>query len=372
MPEIKKVLHVIDTAGAGGAETVFKEIAKGVGKGSFESLALIKGDGWLKNALVKDGTSFVERNCKGSLNIGFLIYLVKLIHGNNIDVIHAHLLGSGVYACVAGFITRKPVITTLHGKVDVSEKENFLWLKLKIITVLSKYLILVSDSLKEHVNTLVKTNDRKTEVVLNGVSFPRLDNNMEKPKTHFDVYSDRIVVGALGNIRPAKNYRNFIEALALLVDKGVDVQGVIAGDGDNLLQRELEQLVKEKGLTDRCKFLGFVSDTTGYLQSLNVYVMSSLSEGLPLSLIQGMMLGLPIVVTRCGVEEFLEHEKEGLIVDNDQPQALADGIERAVTERAVSKVWGANAKVRAESSYSIEKMIARYEDLYISAMGQKQ
>ena len=186
----KKVLHVIDTAGAGGAETVFSNLAAGLDNAKFNSIGLIKSDGWLKRNLQKEGVVFYERDCKGSFNLKYLWYLVTLIRHEKIDVIHSHLLGSNLYASIAGAITCRPVISTFHGKVDVSDTERLLGLKLFIISAFAKKVVFVSDSLQTYILGLFRFSRKKTEVILNGVIQPKTCDDKQKAKETPIIWTD--------------------------------------------------------------------------------------------------------------------------------------------------------------------------------------
>ena len=122
---MKKILHIIDTTGPGGAETVFLKLIEATrNSGKYQCVALIRGSGWVKSQLEEKGIEFYEINSKGSVNFQYLRMLIKLIKREKIDLIQTHLLGSGIYGCLAGLICRIPVYSTFHGMVDFSEKER--------------------------------------------------------------------------------------------------------------------------------------------------------------------------------------------------------------------------------------------------------
>src|SRR5690606_19636269 len=127
-----------------------------------------------------------------------------------------------------------------------------------------------------------------------------------------DLAAAEIRLGALGNIREAKDYFTAIRAVASLKARGYRVSFRIAGGARPALQKKLQALVEELGLQDEVHFLGFVDKPAAFLESLDIFVLSSSSEGHPLALVQAMAMGLPIVATRCGVEEVLTNEEDCL------------------------------------------------------------
>ena len=127
--KLKTILHVIDTTGPGGAETVFIDLATRLPKEKYRSLALIRGKGWVYEELCRRGLEPVLLDCKGSFNWRYLLQLRNLIRKEEVDLIQSHLLGSNVYCALAGLLTATPVVATFHGSVDIGERERFKGLK---------------------------------------------------------------------------------------------------------------------------------------------------------------------------------------------------------------------------------------------------
>lgn len=359
--EKKNILHVIDTGGVGGAETVFKNLCMSINSENYNSIALVKGPGWLRDSLVAGGVSIYEKNCKGSFNLVYLVYLIYVIKKEKINIIHSHLLGSNLYTCLASVFTGTPVISTFHGKVDFDMSGRLSKLKIKLISSFSEKIVFVSDSLKKYALDCFAFDKARIEVIYNGVEVPVTDRKAKEKEANLE---GRVRLGALGNVRQAKNYENLIRALKILIDKGVDVEVIIAGDSENKLCDSLKLLAVENNIEERVSFIGYVEDVADFLKGLDVFVISSSSEGLPLSLIQAMMMGLPVVATRCGVEEFIDHGVEGLIVDNNSPSSLAEGVETMLDDKDGAAAYADVAQRKALELYGAKSMYLKYEELY--------
>ena len=145
---MKTILHVIDTTGPGGAETVFINLADKIREQGYRCIALIRGKGWVYDELQRRRIETVVLDCKGSFNLSFLRQLIKLIKKEQVDIIQSHLLGSNIYCAMAGILARKPVFATFHGAVDVANKERFLKLKCFILNRGVRQFITVSETLK--------------------------------------------------------------------------------------------------------------------------------------------------------------------------------------------------------------------------------
>jgi glycosyltransferase involved in cell wall biosynthesis len=357
------VLHVIDTTGPGGAETVFLALAEGCIKQGYRSVALIRGPGWVEQQLKVRAIPYYIRDCKGSMNIKFLFEMFSIIRKEKVTHIQSHLLGSNVYTSIMGLFTRLPVTATFHGHVDISPNERFRNAKLALIKMGAKHVVSVTEELKNTINHTTGSYCRLHPTVIpNGIDLSEL----EKLPVHSLVKSDKpLILGCLGNVRPAKNYPLAIDFVRLLESKGINVRLRIAGDDTKSGAIELKQKVKAFGLEDNVEFLGFIDDVPGFFGSIDVFLMTSSSEGHPLALTQALAAAKPILSTRNGVEHVVpehllflaeEHAAASLFAALEtlqQSTQSMEGSERLVEGRKYVK-----------DNYSEEVMRQRYTNLY--------
>ena len=140
---------------------------------------------------------------------------------------------------------------------------------------------------------------------------------------------------------------------------------MIAGQSNSSLTDELLALRKELGLEDKVQFLGFLDDAAGFLSNLDLFLSSSVSEGLPLSAIQAMVAKLPIIATRCGGYNGLITDREnGCLVDVGSPQAIADAIEMVAADPGLQSKLSEKARKHAIETYDIQVMLKAYEQVY--------
>lgn len=362
------ILHLIDTTGPGGAETVFTELADKYNADGWRSIAMVRGPGWVADRLQQLGVEVVVEDCKGSFNFGFLGALLRCIKTRQVDLIHSHLLGSNVYASMAGAITRTPVICTFHGSVDISASERFRKIKFGLIRNFSS-VVAVSHDLRASIAQQLSLPLNGVELIPNAIDCQAFAD--AKPATYREdlrIPAETPILGALGNIRAAKAYHVAIQAIAELRNQGQDVVMLIAGHPKEPLHSELLALRDNLGLCNHVHFVGFVADPGAFLASLNVFVLSSDSEGHPLALTQAMATGLPIVATRCGVENLID-ERMAWLTERNSPAALAQGISDALLSQHCAHARGKRAQEEAFAKYGSEKMHSRYEALYRHAAG---
>jgi len=333
---MKTILHTIDTTGPGGAETVFIDLATRLPKDKYRSIVVIRGNGWVCDELSRRGVKPILLDAKGSFNLRYLLGLRKIIKNEGVDLIQSHLLGTNVYSCLAGLLTGKPVIAAFHGAVDIGENERFKRLKFGAINAGASHIVAVTDSLRDDILNRTPLNKDKISVKYNG-------------------------------IRLAKGYDVLLQTAALLEKSDWSFRFVIAGGGkekDDLLTNLLA-LRKQLGLEDKVQFLGFIDDPADFLASIDIFLSSSISEGLPLSAIQAMVTELPMVATRCGgYEGLITDQENGVLVDVGSPHAIADGIEMLTADPDLRKTISQNARKHAISTFDIQVMLDAYEQVY--------
>lgn len=363
---MKTILHTIDTTGPGGAETVFIDLATRLPKDKYRSIVVIRGNGWVRDELSRRGVKPILLDAKGSFNLRYLLGLRKIIQHEGVDLIQSHLLGANVYCSLAGLLTGKPVIATFHGVVDIGENERLKRLKFGAINAGASRIVAVTDSLLEDITRRTSLKESKGIVIYNGIdtaAFVGLRSSSRRQK--YGWTDEEVIIGSLGNIRPAKGYDVLLKAAALLEHRSHSYRFVIAGQGEGKLYDELLVLRKKLGLEDKVHFLGFIDDAADFLASIDIFLSSSISEGLPLSAIQAMVAELPMVATRCGGYEGLITDREnGVLVNVGNPQAIADGIEMVTADAKLRKTISQNARKHAISTFDIQVMLDAYEQVY--------
>lgn len=367
-----RVLHTIDTTGPGGAETIFINLVKGLDGGCFQSFAAIQGPGWVCDTLLDNGVEPFFVPSRGRFNIHYLRSLVNIIRQCEIDIVHSHLLGSNLYCSLAGLICRIPVISTFHGFVDTSDKERLMTFKSLLINIGSRKIVFVSDRLREQYVKDYGFSSKKSVTIYNGVDttvfFPKKDDSIRK---ELGLGDEHILIGAVGNIRPAKGYDLFLKAARIIHDKYPECRFIIAGQGAGDLYEALLQLRKDLDLEKIFFFLGFRGDAAIVFNNLDIFVLPSVSEGFSISTIEAMACGLPLVVTRSGgPEEILLQGDVGKLVEAGVQTGLVSAI-ISLCRNCLLDVTFSYAGVRlVEEKFSANAMINNYQVLYQVAVSR--
>jgi glycosyltransferase involved in cell wall biosynthesis len=358
------VLHVIDTAGPGGAETVFLQTATRLDPARFQPAAVIGGGGWLEKQLQETGLPLYVVSAKGSFNVHYLSRLLRLARRHRSDVIVAHLYGSSIYCSLVGALLSIPVISVLHGQSDVPDAERFSSAKAAIVRRRSRKVVFVSERLRDHLQARLRLTAEQCAVIANGVDIegfrPCRDRSL---RAELGLSDDTPLIGAIGNVRTPKAYDVLLRAARALLDRSQRFHIVIAGDCANALGRQLQQLSRDLGLQRNVTFLGLRADVSRILNNLDVFVLSSDTEGFSIACIEAMACGVPVVATRSGGPEQILEGQAGILVPTSDPTALALGVAELLASKSLTARLTTKALKRVHERYSLTTMLSRYEAL---------
>ena len=364
-----RILHLIETGGVGGAETVLVNLVTSLPGPDWVSRTIVARGGWLHDRLVEAGANVGILPSQGSMDLGYLLSLRREIRAFGPALIHAHFLGSGVYGSLAASLAGGiPVVCSFHGAPDVNPSDPFLFLKARLLSRRQNRVVFVSHRLRKRLEPLLGIPPELGSVIHNGVSFSQAQ---PIPKSHLapNMNSGDRLVGAVGNIRVPKDYPNLLHAARVLCDEKSDVHFVIVGGGEGVLKEELLRLRKTLDLETRVHLVGFRQDVPEVMKALDVFVSSSSDEGLPLATVEAMGMGLPVVLTECGgVPEVVENGRTGLLVPVRNPEALAAGIREILDAPERAARLGSDAKKSVRERFSLSSMVQAYERLYGSLL----
>lgn len=362
---MKRVLHIIDTGGSGGAETVMLNICKRLDHQKFRSVCVVAREGWLSEALRHAGIETIVLPASGSFNASYLRELVRIIRRGKIDVVVAHLYGSAVYGSVAGALTWVPVIAVLHGQSDLHNDGRFSSLKKRIVRHGVSRVVFVSDALKSALIGTLALPSEKCTVIPNGVDVQGIASGPEVgAREELGASPDDFLIGAVGNLRRPKAYDVLLRAASILRSESDRYKFIIAGEIEPILFGELSSLCRELELGDAVRFLGHRSDVRTLLKCLDVYVLTSDTEGFSISCVEAMAAGVPVVATRSGgPEEIIEDQKSGLLVPVRDPHSIAAAVRRLVGDQGFAQALRVNATGRVSDRFTVERMIGRYEQV---------
>lgn len=358
------VLHLIDTAGPGGAETIFAQLADRMGSLT-RTIAVVPREDWLSTHLRKLGVQPYVLAAKGSFNLRYLLKLLHIARQHDVKLIHTHLLGSAVYGAFLGLLIRTPVLSVLHGPTDLQQPGRLPRLKARLLDRYCSHIIAVSASTREALESFGIRSERSL-LIQNGIDTTRYcPGRAIDLRTELGLTSRDLLIGAVGNIRKPKAYEDLIEAAASLLPSHPQVHFIIVGQGEELALAALRSHASNRGIAGRVHFVGFRQASPDLYRNFDVFVSSSRSEGLSLAFLEAMSSGLPIVATRSGgPQEVIENGHTGLLVPVNDPEALCAALKCVIEDPELRQSFGSAGRARVVGNYSLESTLHQYERLY--------
>jgi glycosyltransferase involved in cell wall biosynthesis len=360
------ILHTIETGGPGGAETVVLNLASELDTRRFRSLVLLPGGSWLPGKLQENRIPTFLVQSKAWYDPHLPATMARLVRREKVDLIHSHLPDQNFYSCLVGRLTGRKTIVTYHGPVELRQSKGLKGsIKLWSVRHSASAVVVVCDFVGQMLREIGFPSDKIVRIY-NGINVARFSPGQTgRLRQELGCAEETKLVGMVANIRASKGYEFFIRAARHVVERFPATRFVSIGDIDRTLGQPLFNLVGELGLQDHLVFLGFRRDIPEILSDLDVFVLSSVSEGFPLVTLEAMAAGRPVVVTRCGgPEEVIEHNRTGILV----PPADANALGTQICELLANPEWaaalGQNARAKVSSEFSMERMVHQYERLY--------
>ncbi|MDI6793427.1 MAG: glycosyltransferase family 4 protein [bacterium] len=309
-----------------------------------------------------------------------LFKLYRLIRKEKPDIVHTHTAKAGTLGRAAACLARAPIIVhTFHGHVFHSYfsplKTKIFILIEKALAGISRKIITVSQKQKEEILGYGIGDPDKVISIPLGLELNRfldLKSIKGRLRKELGLSDQEILIGIIARLVPVKDHSCFLSAAKIITRKHPEARFLVVGDGE--LRGRLESQTKELGLKDQVIFLGFRPDLDRIYADLDVVVLSSLNEGLPVAVIEAMASGLPVVATRVGgVVDLVEDGVTGRLVPPEDPEALAGGIIELLADPARRNKMGRLGRKKVYPSLSAERLVRDIENLYedlISAIAQ--
>lgn len=281
---------------------------------------------------------------------------------NNIDLIHCHLPWSGFLGRMVFNKRGIPVIYTEH---NIQERYHFATKGLNKITFNSQSLAL---GVSEDVTKSIKNNiDPKIPVqtLLNGVNTIKFQRNVKKGaiiRSKYNIPQDAVVLGNVAVFREQKNIPGWLRAFKEINIKHPQTFGIVVGAG--VKENEIKAVVDELDLSERVILPGLQTDTISYFSAMDIFMMSSAFEGLPIALLEAMSMGCAIVSTKAGgVVEAVRNGKDGILVEDWTE--LAEAAEEFVASVETRKLYQLSARSRVVETFSLGSMVRELEEIYV-------
>jgi len=361
-----RVALLLESDGPGGAETMLLNLGEELRRRGHEVLPIGPADksGWLAAQFRERGFAPESYVLRRAIDPACARQITDILRSHGIQVAHSHEFGMGVYGAVAARRIGGRHIITMHGGRYYAERRRRR-VALRWAVRRSAALVAVSEATARDLRATLRLPEEEVKVVHNGIPFR--DGNRSSLRNELGLSTNDPLLVAVGNLYPVKGHAVLLRAMGGLLRSGeianVPWRLAIAGRGEE--EEGLRALAREEGIADRVTLLGFRRDVPDILAAADIFVMPSLSEGLPLALVEAMAAGLPVVVSDVGgVPEVAVAGREAILVPPGEPAPLAEGLARLLRDPSARVTMGRAARERALRDFSVSTMCEAYERLY--------
>ncbi len=293
--------------------------------------------------------------------------LARFFKSGKADIIHTHGWGTFLEGLLAAKLAGIP--TLIHGEhgtdqLDLARRKIAYRIGIRGVD----RILTVCENIRKRFIRHYGIPEQKILTILNGVdtSFFKPDKTLRQAtRLQLSFKNDDIVIGTIGRLCSDKNYETLVKVMALVAREHSKVHLVFVGDGPD--KKSLMEEVTGLGLENRVRFLGTRYDRLELLNAMDIFILTSISEGLPNTLLEAMSVGLPVVATTVGgIPEVVRTSKEGFLVEPRNPRGLAKPLEQLLQSSELRESIGRAGQRRIRSHFSLEKMVCEYENMYLA------
>lgn len=364
VPGPRAVLHVLNTLDTGGAEQVVLNLARHIDRDAFRmQVCGLAGEGPLAEEFRRLGVRVHALRRRPGVDPGLCLRLARLMRRERIDIVHTHNAGPWLYGGLAAKLVGARLVHTEHSNLFPHQRR--LRRAERWLARWTDALIADSEKVKRQLVEGQGVPAAKVRVVVNGVDTHRFNGGPSAPEARqtLHVNGTGVVIGTVGRLVPVKDHRTLLEAFRRVVEARPASYLVLVGDGP--MRGELVGLAGLLGIGERVRFLGERLDIPALLQAFDVFALSSLSEGMPLTVLEAMAAGKPVVATNVGgiPEAVIEHQT-GLLVPPRDPERMAQALLRLLDDEALRGAFGHRGQARARERFDLRQMVETYESAY--------
>jgi len=362
-----KVLQLISSTGYYGAENVVIELAKNLPAFGYQPIIGVFYNSRNVNLEIK--TEAQKHNipvqlfpCDGRFDLKLTKSLQGYVKEQQVEIVHSHGYKSNFYALFSGVRT----ITTCHGWIYSDFINRFYNTLDKIWLRLFNNVVVVSQKLHHEVLRWLLPPSR-VRTINNGIDLGRFNRQFDRAaiSQKLGINPDYNIVGTVGRLSPEKGHLFLLQAAKKVIDKFPETIFMIVGDGDS--RKFLEQKSAELQISRNILLTGPRGDIPELLSLMDLFVLPSLTEGLPMTLLEAMAARRPIIATKVGgVPQLISNNQTGILIESKNSDSLAEAIIKLLSDKNNAAIMAQNAYQIVVEKYSSRTMVKKYIQVYES------
>ena len=370
---IIRILFVIDGLEYGGGERVFVQLAAGL-RDRYQVFVASMPGGRFEQRVKELGIRFYPVDLSRRLSLKPICQIKEIIRNNNVDLVHSQGARADFFARIAGRLAGVPhIFCTIAMPVEgfdvgLLRKKTYRFMDQLTERYVERFIV-VSDSLKQMLVEGRRIPPHQVVPIYNGIELSQYHPGVEygNLRDEWGIPQEVPLIGVIGRMVWQKGFKYFLEAVPEIVRVVPGAVFLLVGEGP--LKRELEDLAESLKIKERVIFTGFRSEIKDILSIIDLLVIPSLSEGFPMVTLEAMAMAKPIVATNIdGITEQIRDGVDGILVPPKDPFALAKAIVRVLNDKKLAKTIGLSARERVEQEFSVEKMVAETEKVYMTLL----
>jgi len=358
-----KIIHVTEDMKIGGQERVIEDILNNLDLEIFEvQLLCLTSGGVIADRLEKTRIKVTILNIENYNSLKSIKKVINWLKNEKIDIVHTHGFSSGVLGRISAYFAGiSKIYAHIHTMSDeLSFKHG---VKEKLLSFISTKIITVSNAVNDSYKKRTHINKKKLIMIYNGLNLPlnREFNEKENIKKRYDIPKDVKIIGSVASLTKHKAHYLLFEAI-----KNIDnIYIILVGDG--IEKMKLAELAIKLGIEKRVRLVGNQEDIFPFIDIMDIFVLSSVREGHPLSLIEAMGFKKPVIATNVGgVSEIIENDINGIIVPPKNSKKIEESINLLLNNEELSKKLGNNGKETYINRFTLKKMMEKLVLLYES------
>jgi len=361
------VCQILHSLRIGGAELMTANLTRSLQTGFRFVFVCLDERGELADVLGREGFRVHALQRRPGVDISCIRRLASLFHTEGVDVIHAHQYTPFFYAAAARCLCRsRPIVFTEHGRTFPDRKR---WRRIVANRFMLKSddrLIAVSSAVKQALIEYEAFPEQRIDVIYNGIGLAAADEGVRRRaalRSKLCLSDEHCAILLVARLDPIKDHATALEAFAITHRKYPHTRLILAGDGTE--RPGIERRIGQLDLSHAVTMLGTRDDARQLWGAADIGLLSSLSEGFPLVLLEGMAAGVPFAATDVGgVREIVVHEQTGLLAGPNSPAELASQLERLVADQTLRKELGTAARNRIADCFTDDRMQESYAGIY--------
>lgn len=369
-----RILHLISSAGMYGAEAVVLNLTaaqKDLGHEPVIGVFHNRHRPHLELAVEakKRGLPVEIFACNGRFDRAAVRAIRNFMAANSIEVVHTHGYKSDLYGCFAAKRLGTAFVATCHLWTGATRSLRFYEFLDSVVLRSAHKVVGVSDAITEALSQSGIPKAKLT-TVYNGTNLLRPNPGSPSLRQELGI-GDRLLVGTVGRLETQKGIEYFVRAAREVLSEFPEAQFVIIGEGS--LRSLLRDLICDLNLDSYVHLLGERTDMPDVYASLDLFVLASIDEGMPMTILEALAGSRPVVATRVGaVGKLVVPEVTGLLVEPRDVSALRDAILRCLRDPPFRRRLGANGEQHVRGSFSAQSMARNYMEIYTQALRERE